>query len=176
MGGGHLLPGSTVANLTAVWAARELAGVREVVASAAAHLSVRKAANTLGLAFREVPTDQRQRLRPDCLGELSAAALVLTAGTVATGAVDPLDAGHRAAWRHVDAAWAGALRFSPRHAQRLAEVQAADSVALSCHKWLYQPKESAAIFFRDPERAHGALSFGGGYLTAPNVGSWLPRR
>ena len=48
MGGGHLLPGSTVANLTALWAARELVGVREVVASAAAHLSVRKAANIPG--------------------------------------------------------------------------------------------------------------------------------
>jgi hypothetical protein len=39
--------------------------------------------------------------------------LVLTAGTVATGAIDPLDAGTGAAWRHVDVAWAGPLRLTP---------------------------------------------------------------
>ena len=55
MSGGHLVPGSSVANLTALWAARELRGVEEVVASEAAHLSVRKAAALLGLRFRVVP-------------------------------------------------------------------------------------------------------------------------
>ena len=49
MSGGHLVPGSSVANLTALWAARELLGVEEVVASQAAHLSVPKAAAILGL-------------------------------------------------------------------------------------------------------------------------------
>ena len=113
MDGGHLVPGSTLANLTALWAARELCGRREVVASEAAHLSVRKAAAVLGLDFRAVPVDERQRLREPELGDLSRAALVLTAGTTVTGAVDPLAAGlGDAAWRHVDAAWAGPLRLS----------------------------------------------------------------
>lgn len=48
--------------------------------------------------------------------------------------------------------------------------EAADSVAVSAHKWLYQPKESALVLFADPDRAHQAVSFGGGYLAAPNVG------
>ena len=43
MRGGHLVPGSTVANLTALWSARELTGARRVVCSAAAHLSIRVA-------------------------------------------------------------------------------------------------------------------------------------
>jgi L-2,4-diaminobutyrate decarboxylase len=104
MDGGHLVPGSTLANLTALWAARELRGVGEVVASEAAHLSVRKAAALLGLDFRAVPVDERQRLREPELGDLSRAALVLTAGTTVTGAVDPLAAAiGDAAWRHVDA-------------------------------------------------------------------------
>jgi len=49
MNGGHLVPGSTVANLTGIWAARDAAGAEEVVASRAAHLSVEKAARLLGM-------------------------------------------------------------------------------------------------------------------------------
>ena len=162
MSGGHLVPGSSVANLTALWAARELADVEEVVASEAAHLSVRKAAALLGLRYRVVSLE-----RP---GDLSRAALVLTAGTTVTGAVEPLHAGEGAAWRHVDAAWAGPLRLSERHASLLAGIEEADSVAVSAHKWLFQPKESALVLFADAARAHEAISFGGGYLAAPNVG------
>lgn len=170
MGGGHLVPGSTVANLTALWAARDLTGARTVVASAAAHLSVAKAAHLLGLNVVEVPVDDAQRMRADLLpDDLAHAVVVLTAGTVATGAIDPLDAGDGAAWRHVDAAWAGPLRLT-RHAGLLAGIEAADSVAVSAHKWLYQPKDSALVLFADPETAHQALSFGGSYLAAPNVG------
>ncbi len=121
MRGGQLVPGSTLATLTALWAARETRRVAEVVASDAAHLSVRKSAAILGLSYRTLPTDRFGRLRVEGLGglDLSRAALVLTAGTTATGAVDPLDAGAGAAWRHVDAAWAGPLRLSPRHAATL---------------------------------------------------------
>ncbi|MDP9375447.1 MAG: pyridoxal-dependent decarboxylase [Chloroflexota bacterium] len=170
MRGGHLVPGSTIANLTALWAAGELRGVEEVVASAAAHLSVREAAAILGLRYRSAPTDAGGRLRADALGDLSRAALVLTAGTTATGAVDPLDIDPAAAWRHVDAAWAGPLRLSPRHAPLLHGIERADSVAVSAHKWLFQPKECALMLFARPEEAHAALSFGGGYLAVPNVG------
>ncbi len=170
MGGGHLVPGSTVANLTALWAARELTGARRVIASSAAHLSIAKAARILGLDLVQVPVDERQRLRGDRLpDDVRDGVLVLTAGTVATGAIDPLDAGRDAAWRHVDAAWAGPLRLSG-HAGLLDGIETADSVAVSAHKWLYQPKESGLVLFRDPDAAHDALSFAGGYLAAPNVG------
>lgn len=170
MRGGHLVPGSTVANLTALWAARELTGARRVICSTAAHLSIRKAAGLLGLQFVEVPVDAAQRLRADLLDDdLSDAIVVLVAGTVSAGAVDPLDAGCGAAWRHVDAAWAGPLRLSS-HADLLDGIQAADSVAVSAHKWLYQPKGSAMVLFADPESAEAPLTFGGGYLAAPNVG------
>lgn len=169
MDGGHMVPGSTVANLTALWAAREVAGVRRVICSTANHLSIAKAAHLLGLELLEVPVDAAQRLRLDLLPEdLSDAALVLVAGTVATGAVDPLS-GVDAAWRHVDAAWAGPLRLSS-HAHVLSGVEVADSVSFSAHKWLFQPKESAMVLFADTERAHAALAFGGSYLSAANVG------
>lgn len=170
MDGGHLVPGSSVANLTALWAAREVAGAREVVASERAHLSLRKAAHLLGMDYREVPADREGRMKEDALGDVGSAALVLTAGTVATGSIDPLAAGAEAAWRHVDAAWAGPLRLSPNHAGLLDGIERADSVALSAHKWLWQPKECAAVLFADAHAAHEAMSFGGGYLAVPNVG------
>lgn len=171
MEGGHMTPGSTLANLTALWAARDATGACRIVASEAAHLSIGKAAKILGLAFETVPTDPAQRMDAAKLpGNLSDAILVLTAGTTSAGAIDPLTLCGRAAWTHVDAAWAGPLVFSRTHAARLAGIEHADSVAVSAHKWLFQPKESALIFFRDEKRAHDAISFGGNYLATPNIG------
>ncbi|GAA0754905.1 glutamate/tyrosine decarboxylase-like PLP-dependent enzyme [Erythromicrobium ramosum] len=171
MSGGHMVPGSTIANLTALWAARECAGVKEVVYGESAHLSVGKAAHILGLAARPLPCGPSGALVPKAVPEdLRHTALVLTAGTTSTGAVDDLSLCGRAAWTHVDAAWAGPLRLSQAHAHVLSGIEGADSVAVSAHKWLFQPKESAFVLFRDAARAHDAISFGGAYLAAPNVG------
>lgn len=171
MTGGHMTPGSTVANLTALWAARELAGVRRVVASTAAHLSIAKAAHLLGLEYLGIEAGPDGALDGPALPDsLSDAALVLTAGATSTGAIDDIRLAGRAAWTHVDAAWAGPMRLSTVHAERLAGIEAADSVAVSAHKWLFQPKESGLIFFRDADRVNPAISFGGAYLTQPNVG------
>ncbi|MPZ54330.1 MAG: aspartate aminotransferase family protein [Acidimicrobiia bacterium] len=170
MSGGHLTPGSTLANLTAIWAAREITGASTVVASDMAHLSVPKAARILGMDFHSVATTPVGALEPDDLGDLSNSVLVLTAGSTATGSIDPLSVGSDALWRHVDAAWAGPLRWSTANAHVLDGIETADSVAVSGHKWLFQPKESAAILFRDVDTAHDAISTGGAYLATPNVG------
>jgi len=170
MTGGHMTPGSSAANLTALWAARECAGVNEVVASDAAHLSIKKSAHILGLRFTMVPTDAQGVLCTQALPkDMSRAALVLTSGTTSVGALDPLHLLGKAAWTHVDAAWGGPLRLTC-YADRLAGIEHADSVAVSSHKWLFQPKESALVLFRDSTRATEAISFGGAYLTEPNVG------
>jgi glutamate/tyrosine decarboxylase-like PLP-dependent enzyme len=171
MDGGHMTPGSSVANLTALWAARDLRGVRKVVGSSASHLSLRKAARILGLDYIEAGVDQNHRLDPETLPrDMSDACLVLTAGTTSVGAVDSLDCCSLAAWTHVDAAWAGPLALSDRHRGILSGMERADSVAVSAHKWLFQPKESGLVLFRDTEAAHSTLSFGGAYLAAPNIG------
>lgn len=170
MTGGHMTPGSSVANLTALWAARDAAGVKCVVASEASHLSIRKAARLLGLDFVAVRTDTFERLEEQGLGDLSDACLVLTAGTTAAGAIDPLALAGKAAWTHVDAAWAGPLRLSKMYEDRLAGIEHADSIAVSAHKWLFQPKESALVFFREAKRANDAISFGGSYLAVANIG------
>ena len=105
MSGGHMTPGSSLANLTALWAARDIAGVNRVVASSSAHISIAKSANILGLEFETRPVDTQDRLSVDVLGDLSNACLVLTAGTTGTGAIDPLHLTASPAWTHVDAAW-----------------------------------------------------------------------
>jgi L-2,4-diaminobutyrate decarboxylase len=170
MNGGHMTPGSTVANLTALWSARECTGVTEVIASEGAHLSIAKAAHILGLKYLSLPIDANGSIDAAQLPtDLSKSALVLTAGATSSGAIDPLVLVGRAAWTHVDAAWAGSLRLS-KYANLLAGIESADSVAVSAHKWLFQPKESALVLFKDTERAHAAVSFGGAYLATPNVG------
>ncbi|MEX1250054.1 MAG: pyridoxal-dependent decarboxylase [Hyphomonas sp.] len=171
MDGGHMVPGSTVANLTALWAARECAGVQEVAYAETAHLSVAKAAHILGLPTRPLPCWPVGSLLAETLqGDLSRTALVLTAGATSTGAVDDLCLIGGAAWTHVDAAWAGPLRLRPQYSSRLSGIERADSVAISAHKWLFQPKGSALVLFRDATHAHAAMSFGGAYLKTPNVG------
>ncbi len=179
---GHLVPGSTVANLTSLWAARDLTGARTVVVSSQAHLSIRKAAAILGLDPLVVSPgpDEQGSLTADALAAQLPAGLnpaativVATAGTTGVGAIDDLNPtidGRRPAWVHVDAAWAGPLRLSGRHRDRLAGIEQADSVAVSAHKWLFQPKESALVLFADGAAADEALSFGGAYLQRPNVG------
>jgi len=96
--------------------------------------------------------------------------LVLTAGTTATGSIDSLNLAGKAKWTHVDAAWAGPLCLSPSHMHLLKGIEQADSVAVSAHKWFFQPKDSALVMFRDSKKANLGMSYGGGYLTSPNIG------
>jgi L-2,4-diaminobutyrate decarboxylase len=160
--GGHFTPGSTVANVTAIWAAREI-GAQSVVAGAGAHLSVRKAAHLLNMPFRVVENWSDP-------GDVSASVVVLTAGTTSTGEIEPLAAAPDALWRHADAAWSGPLRLSQQHSHLLDGIDDFDSVAVSAHKWLFQPKESALILFADHQSAHESISVDGAYLAVPNVG------
>jgi len=169
MGGGHFTAGATLANFTAMWAARECNNISRVICSDRAHLSIRKSADILGLKYQAVKSDADHRLPSDVVENAAEAMVVLTAGTVAVGAIDPLMRGN-AGWLHVDAAWGGPLQFSARHAHLLSGIEQADSVGFSAHKWLFQPKGSALILFKEPAVAHESMSYGGGYLAAPNIG------
>ncbi len=170
MNGGHMCGGSTLANLTALWVARDSMQVERVVASVNAHNSIAKAAKILGLPYEQIRTRPDGQFDLEHAGDLSNTCLVLTAGTTATGTIEPLELIDKAGWGHIDAAWAGPLLLSRRYAQLLAGIDKADSVSVSAHKWLFQPKDSAFIFFKAPETAEPAISYGGGYLSAPNIG------
>jgi len=189
MSGGHVTTGSTVANLTALWAARDVLGVRRVVVSDRGHNSVEKACNLLGLGLVRAKAcatthSLRRGALEEALGddemERKRTAVVSTAGTVATGAVDELLSSEQlgVAWVHCDAAWAGPLKFasSSTKSKNISEVlsglEAAESCSFSAHKWLYQPKGCAFILFGSGvhDKAREAMSFGGGYLAAATVG------
>ncbi|MBT5385121.1 MAG: aminotransferase class V-fold PLP-dependent enzyme [Kordiimonadaceae bacterium] len=171
MNGGHMTPGSTISNLTALWVARDTMGVKDIVASKAAHLSIQKAANLLGLNLKKININAKGEMDLNSIPkDLSRSALVLTAGTTITGAIDNLNLEQNAAWVHVDAAWAGPLRISNKHGHLLKGVENANSVAISGHKWFFQPKESGLILFRDTQSANKTISANSGYLSSANVG------
>ncbi|AUG80869.1 Putative L-2,4-diaminobutyrate decarboxylase [Kitasatospora sp. MMS16-BH015] len=175
---GVLTSGGTESNLMGLMLARDQilptdveldglpSGLRPViVASEAAHFSVQRAAALLGLgerAVRPVPVDRELRMDPAALAEVLAEtteeggtpiAVVATAGTTDTGAVDPL---HRAAdlaaeygtWLHVDAAYGGGALLSPKLAPLLAGIDRADSVSLDFHKLGWQPTAAGVFLVR----------------------------
>ncbi|MCB1008792.1 MAG: aspartate aminotransferase family protein [Acidobacteria bacterium] len=160
---GHLSGGGTMANFEALWVARELTGGRALVASSQAHYTHPRLAAVLGLPFREVPTDERGRMDPAALdaalGAGDVGTVVVTLGTTAAGAVDPLPeilavARRHGARVHVDAAYggyfalAGNLDAEARAAfDRVAE---ADSVVVDPHKHGLQPYGCGCVLFADP--------------------------
>ncbi|GMH56542.1 hypothetical protein TrLO_g14339 [Triparma laevis f. longispina] len=161
--GGHFVSGSSVANLTAIWAAREVKNVKKVVASKKAHNSVKKAADILGLEFVKI-----EELSSGL--DLSDACLVLTAGTTGSGEIEKLGERRGSAWVHCDAAWGGGMRFSKKHGWKLDGVENCDSVVFSCHKWFFQPKGCGVVLFKDSKTAETKISYGAGYLATPTIG------
>ncbi|WP_406088016.1 pyridoxal phosphate-dependent decarboxylase family protein [Kitasatospora purpeofusca] len=145
------------------------AGVRpRIFTSRAAHFSVQRAAALLGLGERAVvPVDVDRDLRMDpvalerALAEASwaghtAVAVVATAGTTDTGAVDPLPAvaelaARYDAWLHVDAAYGGGALLSDRLAPLLDGIERADSVSLDWHKLGWQPAAAGVFLVRHAE-------------------------
>src|SRR5207237_10697603 len=89
--------------------------------------------------------------------------VVANAGTVNTGAVDPLAEIRAIAtrfqlWMHVDGSY-GALAILAKSARELfAGIERADSVALDPHKWLYLPVDVGCVIYRDPEIVHAAFA------------------
>jgi len=176
--GGMMASGGTLANLQALAVARNAAfeavhhGIVQldrqpvVLASEAAHISIRKAAMLLGLgadAVLSVPTNADAQMDVNALQEIIAQAnasghhpfcLVATAGTTVTGNIDPLDdiaqiAHAHGLWYHVDAAYGGALIFSSQQRHRLRGIEHADSVTFNPQKWMHVARTSAMVLVRD---------------------------
>ena len=146
-----------------------------VVVGEEVHVSVLRALTMLGLGRSRVitvPADDQGRMRADALPALDEQTVVcIQAGNVNSGAFDPAkevcerarDAG---AWVHVDGAFGLWGRLSPQYAPLLDGVNAADSWAIDCHKWLNVPYDSGIVVVREPEHLRRALSAGNAaYLT-----------
>jgi glutamate/tyrosine decarboxylase-like PLP-dependent enzyme len=146
-----------------------------IVVGEEVHVSVLKALSMLGLGRSRVitvPADDQGRIRADDLPVLDEHTVVcMQAGNVNTGAFDPAKeicarARDARAWVHVDGAFGLWGALSPRYAPLLEGVNAADSWAIDCHKWLNVPYDSGMVVVRDPEHLRRALSAGNAaYLT-----------
>jgi glutamate/tyrosine decarboxylase-like PLP-dependent enzyme len=177
--GGLFVSGGSMANLTALAAARQTkdrsSGRLRIYASSETHFSIVKAAALLGIGRENVchiAVDERFRIRTDDLVAKITADLeeghvpfcvVANAGTVNTGAIDPLIkigeiANRFQLWMHVDGSY-GAFAVLAESARKLfAGMEQADSIALDPHKWLYLPVDVGCVIYRDPEIARAAFA------------------
>jgi aromatic-L-amino-acid/L-tryptophan decarboxylase len=189
---GAFTSGGTISNVTALAAAREraLPGSRRtglgatapaLYCSREAHYSVVRSAELLGIGadrVRSLPQDAQRRVLPDAVADAIDAdqaagvvpvAVVATAGTTLTGAVDPIDAladicTERGVWLHVDGAYGVAAASTPSAGHLFAGLHRADSVTLDAHKWLYLPKACGVVLVRRREDLHGALAHEEDYI------------
>jgi aromatic-L-amino-acid/L-tryptophan decarboxylase len=189
--GGVLVSGGNMANFTCFLAARAAVAGQEVrgrglgaadaprlvvYASAETHTWIQKAADMFGLgtdAIRWIPTDAAMRMDASSLRDAVAAdaaagvrplLVVGTAGSVSTGAIDPL---HEIAavcrehgiWFHIDAAYGGFAAALPDAPAELRAFGRADSIAVDPHKWLYAPLEAGCALVRDAAALRNAFSY-----------------
>ena len=184
---GILASGGSMANFIALAAARRAmtpGNVREdglgdgprlvVYASDQVHSCVDKAVDLLGIGtghLRKIPCDAQFRLPMDLLKQavaqdrergLRPAIVVGNAGTVNTGAIDPLDAiadfcARESLWFHADGAYGAMARIAPALAPQFAGMERADSLAADPHKWLYVPYEAGATLVREGHRLADAF-------------------
>ena len=177
--GGLFVSGGSMANLAAIAAARQAkddsSGRLRIYASSETHFSIAKATALLGIGrenVRFVAVDECFKIRVDDLvakitADLEAGYLpfcvVANAGTVNTGAVDPLAEIREIAdrfqlWMHVDGSY-GAFAVLAKSARKLfAGLERADSIALDPHKWLYLPVDVGCVIYRAPEIARAAFA------------------
>ena len=189
--GGLLVSGGNMANLVCFFAARAARcdwNVREeglrgrgarplrAYASAETHTWIHKAADLSGIgtsAIRWIPTDADLRmdvaaLRAQVEADVAAGDLPFivagTAGSVSTGAVDPLldiaaVCREHGIWFHVDGAYGGFAAAVPDAPADLRSLGEADSVAVDPHKWLYAPLEAGCALVREPDTLRAAFAY-----------------
>jgi glutamate/tyrosine decarboxylase-like PLP-dependent enzyme len=161
---GHLNSSGTLANLEALWVAGQLAPARRIVGSEQAHYTHQRISAVLKLEYAPIAADRRGRMSMEALeDELrkgDVGTVVVTLGTTAIGAVDPLDEilalRSRYGFRvHVDAAYGGYFRLISEAldepARRaFAVIGQADSIVIDPHKHGLQPYGCGCVLFRDP--------------------------
>ena len=183
---GVLTSGGSMANFSAIVSARKaklpenfLTGALYV--SEHAHASVMKAAMLAGFPTRNVrivATDPSLRMDVDALRRqivddrgagLRPFAVVASAGTTNTGAIDPLDdlagvAADEGLWMHVDAAYGGFFQLTARGRERFRGIERADSITLDPHKGMFLPYGTGALVVRNGRALREAHFVGAAYL------------
>jgi glutamate/tyrosine decarboxylase-like PLP-dependent enzyme len=161
---GHLTSSGTMANLEALWVAGQLAPGRRILGSEQAHYTHKRISAVLKLKYAGIPADSHGRMNMDALEtelrKCDVGTVVVTLGTTALGAVDPLNQilalRERYGFRvHVDGAYGGYFRLIPEAldtpARRaFAVIDQADSIVIDPHKHGLQPYGCGSVLFRDP--------------------------
>ncbi len=191
--GGLFTSGGSLANFTALAAARHRhcpgvndAGMQSnaqplvVYISSEGHHATDKAAALLGIgrefvrriavdeAFRMDVDELERRIVADRAAGMDPFCIVASAGTVVTGAIDPLAAiaaiaRRHGLWMHVDACYGGFAALAPSVRERFAGLPLADSIALDPHKWLYLPADCGCLIYREPAALGSAFALGADY-------------
>jgi len=192
--GGLLCSGGAMANFIALKTARDhqaewdirgvgvAAGPPLVLyASEEVHVTTDREADMLGLgaaAVRKVPVDEDYRMRVDALADAIRSdreegrvpfAVVATAGTVATGAVDPLRevadlCAQEGLWFHADAAYGGPAVLADDLRPLFDGIGRADSIAFDPHKWMYTPHSGGCVLVRDFAHLGDSFAAQAGYV------------
>jgi aromatic-L-amino-acid/L-tryptophan decarboxylase len=189
---GTLTAGGSAANLMALAIAREtklpanehgIQGKGTIYASTEIHMSIGKAVAMLGIGrdnLRLVPVNSDhtmdisaldQMISDDVRAGYTPIAVLASAGTVNTGAIDDLQqvgsiARKHSAWFHIDGAY-GALAATAVP-EKFAGLNLADSLSLDPHKWLYQPVDCGCLLYRDASHARKAFAYTGDYTKVLN--------
>jgi glutamate/tyrosine decarboxylase-like PLP-dependent enzyme len=161
-----------------------------VYTSSEGHSCIQKAIELLGIGhanLRRVSVDSAWRMdvsglerqiAADRAAGLIPACVAATAGTVNTGAIDPLAqieevCRREALWFHVDAAYGGPAALVPEVASLYDGLGRADSVAIDPHKWMYVPVECGCAIVRDAHAMRDAFSLVPPYLRDDTALPWL---
>jgi glutamate/tyrosine decarboxylase-like PLP-dependent enzyme len=182
---GVLVSGGSVGTLTALAAAAHARvgdrGQATAYVQEHTHAAITKAWRMLGFNpahLRVLRADPAHRLQPaavdvaialDREAGLEPFAVIGTAGTTSTGAVDPLAdladlAEREGVWLHVDGAYGAPARLTPGGKALLTGIERADSLVLDPHKWLFQPYEIGAVLIRHKGLLEQAFTLDGAYL------------
>jgi aromatic-L-amino-acid decarboxylase len=187
--GGLLVSGGNMANFICFLAARKakapwdaakegMGSARpvRVYCSSETHTWINKAADLFGLghtAISWIPADADQRMKTEALrkqidADVKAGVhpfmVIGAAGTVSTGATDPIrEIGaicrEHNLWFHVDGAYGGFAAALPEASEDLKSLAIADSLAVDPHKWLYAPLEAGCALVRDPKGLPDTFSY-----------------
>lgn len=203
-GGGVLCSGGSVATLIGLAAMRHVktgGDIRKrgfqsdgapmiVYTSTQGHSCIQKAIEILGFGsdnLRKIPVDADYRLDVEALKQQIAAdraaglrpvCVAASAGTVNTGAIDPLDTiadlcAAEDLWLHVDGAYGGFGILAEQTEGLYAGIERADSLGIDPHKWLYMPIECGCAFVRDAGAMRDAFSLVPPYLRDDTALPWF---
>jgi aromatic-L-amino-acid decarboxylase len=192
---GILVSGGSMANITALTVARNSFGEEKIrqrglkaasaqlilYCSVETHSCIQKAAEIIGLGTEavrkigvngkfEMKTDELEaQIQMDLSQGLLPFCIVGTAGTVNTGAIDPMDdlvtiSRKYGLWFHVDGAYGALAKLDTVYAHRLTAIENADSLAFDLHKWLYVPYEVGCTLIRDAKKHREAFAISPNYL------------